>query len=112
MKPRYFTFLGEERPFYFGTNAINLWIRKQASTPDMTGPETTGYMIQIALLEGARQEGIKNAQKFTIQQIFDGIDKIGWDNMTPILKDIESYMPKTAAAQEGGESLGEAPADQ
>lgn len=112
MKPRYITFLGEERPIYFGMNAINALERKQTGNPDITESERVAIMIQIGLSEGARKDGIKNAQKFTIEQIFDGIDEIGIDGMATITEAIQSFMPKTAAAEEGGESLGEAPADQ
>jgi hypothetical protein len=110
MKPRYIQFLGKDQPIYFGTNAINQWQRKQEAK-DMTELEVTAAMIQVALAEGARKEGIKNAQKYSYEEIFDGMDEMGEAGLTQLTEAIASFMP-TKSTQEGEESLGEASADQ
>lgn len=110
MKPRYINILGAERPIYFGTNAVNIWERKREGS-DLTDLENTAVMIQIGLSEGARKEGIKNAQKFTIEQIFDAFDELGVDGLKGITEAIQSFMPQGDTG-EGVDRPGEAPADQ
>jgi len=105
MKPRYIQFLGKEMPVYFGFNASNLLERKRA-TQDLNDLENTAVMVQIALSEGARKEGIKNAPKLTMEQIFDGLDEAGVDGMKQITDAIAAFLPK-GDTEEGEKEPGE-----
>jgi hypothetical protein len=99
MKPRYLSLAGQERPLYFGFNA--LWkVEKATGVPfariadlfiDLTF-ETLLIMLEAALQDGARREGLDYT--LTREELADALDDYGMDRFDEIITALTSFMIK------------------
>lgn len=102
MKPRHIELLGQERPVYFGFNALHkvekatgVTFARIAELFEDISVETLVLMLHVALEEGARKEGTTN--DLTQEDLYDALDEYGFDRLDEVIESLTSFFVPTAA---------------